>query len=239
MLLLYITSFTIYSWGEVPERVTSSEAIDEPAVANGVSGLDIIAYGNLMGIDNSRSRPDAPVESQTDMATYAISEIVQGTLGASQIRIIYSTITAKSPLPESAILLLYQYSTNASVYAPLGREAWRGILPDTPENRARIQAASPEELSATTPGDELSEADALQIAQQALADHSDYVGYSGKHKITTIRRMPFGWFFGVDVLDERGGESVVEEFTIQINDEGELVTIYHLPFKSLKSADQW
>ena len=121
----------------------------------------------------------------------------------------------------------------------IGKEAWRGILPDTPENRSRISAMSSEEISQTPRGKELPEATARQIAQQALADHADYTGYSGEYKLSTIKRLPFGWFFGIYVLDKRGQIPFVRDLTLQVNDEGEVVSFKHSLFGSSWSASEW
>jgi hypothetical protein len=142
-------------------------------------------------------------------------------------------------LPDNAILLLSSFSSSHATYEAIGEEAWRGILPDTPENRARISTTSSGELSKTPPGKELPKATARQIAQQVLADHANYTGYSGKYKFSVIQRRPFGWFFGVNVLDERGEISFVRDLTIQVNDEGEVVSYRNSMFGSSWSASEW
>jgi hypothetical protein len=180
-----------------------------------------------------------PPEATLDIGIFKVLEVVRGNIDTPSVCIPYSPNTLRGLLPTNAILVLTHMEGTRANYDPVGGEAWRGILPDTLETRARIESLTDEELSRTPTGKEIPETAARQIALNKLEILNDYTGFSGKYKFSTAERKPFGWFFWVYVLDERESPASVISVMVSISDEGEVVACWINGFGSDYAASEW
>lgn len=110
----------------------------------------------------------------------------------------------KGGIPEKAILILHFQSEmewyNDTIkyiskddndllrtYVPLQNDAQKGILPDTPENRNKIESLSIENISQTPTKDQIAMEKAIEIAKKKNEEGDD----SEYHY--TAHRYPYGW----------------------------------------------
>ena len=200
-----------------------------------------VAYARLTEFRPYKQKPGfpEPPEATLDIGIFEVMKVVRGNIDTPHVNVIFSSNTLRGVLPTNAILIIAHNKGTRANYDPIGCEAWRGILPDTPDNRANIEALTDEELSRTPTGHEITEATARKIALSKLESLQNYTGFSGKYKFTTAEREPFGWSFYVHVLDERKSPASVNGVMVQISDDGEVVTCRINGFDSSWVANEW
>lgn len=98
-------------------------------------------------------------------ADYAITEVLKGNL-STNVFVMFKSGTAPSELPKVAILLLVPFIGDDSAAYPLGKAAWRGILPYTPEKWEELKKADFEELSKNKPELQIPLAEAIHLIEQ-------------------------------------------------------------------------
>lgn len=201
----------------------------------------VVAFGDLKEHKHYEQRPNFPIppEGTLDLAIYEIRSIRHGTINSPKAVIAFSPVTLRGPLPQQAILIMTHCDSSESSFEPIGREAWRGILLDTPEARERTEATSLAELSGTPPHLQLPEATARQIALDRIIALKDYTRYSNNHKFLYTRREPFGWYFSVAVLVEEARPPYINHLLVQVNDEGNVVSCMVNSFGSIYTAEEW
>ena len=221
---------------------TSALAQTDVAAGTNVQSNPVcVAYAHLVEFRPFEQKVGyyMPPEASIDVGVYDITSVIHGSMVASRIYVPFAPTTLRGSLPTNAILIVTFWDGSTANYKPIGNEAWRGILPDTPENRVKIESMSLGELSETLSGRELPEAAARQVALNKIEELHDYTGFSRNYKFSASKRNPFGWFFSITVLDERNRIPVVNTIMVEIGDDGDVVYCRLDPFGALYTAAEW
>ncbi len=208
MIVFAIARIGLADQGEILNSRDSAALMGE--VRSGCTNL-VIAYGSLIGVEH---------EDYIQIARYTITGIERNIIDTNIIRIVYMNNTATTPLPADAILLVTKMFGLKSTYIALGYEGWRGILADTPENRARILGSSSDALSRTPKENMLEETQALDLTKRIVSARD-----GGGVIVDSINiRMPFGWHF-LARCAAPGTEPIGPYYRrrIYINDSGDVV----------------
>lgn len=198
-------------------------AIGQMCPPNGLSPIELrfteskyrifLATGVLEGV-----RSNIIVAS----AIYSIDPIY-GNFTTNRISVDYFHNTLKSPLPERSILILASSFGEPQIEEDadsLGGEAWRGILPDTPENRELIRKIPIAEFEQNRPENHLPKEKAISLAQHYLSQQDRLT--KGQSLLVAARK-PFGWrVFSFLAFDESCRHYILT-CTVHVSDTGDVL----------------
>jgi hypothetical protein len=167
--------------------------------------------------------------------------------GRATARIVFDTIDEDSiprdGLPKKAILILHFMGDSFtwkqcldemnsdpnllkySSYYPLGGDAYRGILPDTPENRKRIARLSVKELAENPRDKWLAKEQAVAIANKHLESEFEKERRRGcTLEIEEPKRSlgGYGWFMSFKVHEPDGGVAIGHWGGISVGDDAKV-----------------
>ena len=155
-------------------------------------------------------------------ARYDLEEVIMGEIAQGGIEVEFYSMALKGALPTEAVLLLESRSSKAPFYA-IGKDPALGILPDTPENRARAKSLTEEEMQRGTPVEkQISEDAARVVAEQYLAQ----MNLSGRG-VLKLGRSPYGWMGGWQ-------SDIFRPILLFVGDDGEIKSARHFAGEEVK-----
>ncbi len=139
-----------------------------------------IARGTLLDVRETRG---------FTQARYDIKEVIFGEIPQEIIEVGFYPMALKGDLPVEAVLILGSRFKEGPPYSALGADPAVGILPDTPENRARARSLTEEDMNRGNPAEkQISETKARSVVEQFLAE-KNLLGRG----ILEFWRSPYGW----------------------------------------------
>lgn len=158
-------------------------------------------------------------------AFYDVKEVVSGSFPTNSVIVMYSENSLPlGGLPQNAILILQSPAGNKPPpdgwYLALGGDAYRGILPDTTENRRRIEGIRLADLSVNSRSGQLPRHQAISIARV----HANRLyEFPARNRCSAVRsEFGYGWF----VLFEWGRGEPGSSITLIVGDDGKMKDRY-------------
>ena len=152
------------------------------------------------------------------VARYKVSEIQRGRLNTNVVEVVFWRKTQTSELPRDALLLLSRPLAPA-IWHAVGGDATHGILPDTPDSRARVASLADDRLLDAPKTEWLPRPKAERI----IADYLRAQGVDVARMRLHLRRGEFGWRASVDFPDAQGQVAVGGESYLGVRDSGDVL----------------
>ena len=152
------------------------------------------------------------------VARYKVSEIQRGRLNTNVVEVVFWRKTQTSELPRAALLLLSRPLAPA-IWHAVGEDATHGILPDTPDSRARVASLSDDRILDAPQREWLPRPEAERIIADYLRAHGVDIARMRLH----VRRGEFGWRASVDFPDAQGRLAVGGESYLGVRDSGDVL----------------
>jgi len=193
-----------------------------------------VAYAHIIG------QPSTAAFGQIEV-NYQVDHLCAGRpLSNNCVHLLFAKATMPKEGLATKAILVFHWKSYFHTYAEIEREygepedghdsyyafqndARKGILLDTPANRATVSQWSLNYLSHTPPGQEITKVKAIEIATNMLRAETKVADEIYKF---TAKRYAYGWHLGCTMVKADGSQQVGHFCAILVGDDGEIKQVF-------------